>query len=183
MCREALQMPPTPEKQEPSQRPEQRGTSCTWKRVQHSTACKHFSRLSFGSFTLRTGRGMSEFLHSFFKGAEPNLGVKRVQQCHTVSKQQMRPRTKLSVKYLAHKTFESISLSDLETRVPSRLATPWVCSGHGLTSGHLSYSSSVGGEQKPHKEKDPFGSLSCSRCHFHQERAWGEIPVMATMKF
>ena len=109
--------------------------------------------------------------------------MKRVQQCHTVSKQQMRPRTKLSVKYLAHKTFESISLSDLETRVPSRLATPWVRSGHGLTLGHLSYSSSVGGEQKPHKEKDPFGSLSCSRCHFHQERAWGEIPVMATMKF
>ena len=47
--------------------------------------------------------------------------MKRVQQCHTVSKQQVRPRTKLPVKYLAHRTFESISLSDLETRVPSRL--------------------------------------------------------------
>ena len=97
-----------------------------------------FSRLSFGSFTLRTGTGRPEFLHSFFKEAEPNLGVKRVQQCHTVSKQQTRPRTKLSLKHLAHRTFESISLSNLETRVPSRLATPRVCSGHGLTSGHLS---------------------------------------------
>ena len=110
-------------------------------------------------------------------------GVKRVQQCHTVSKQQMRPRTKLPVKYLAHRTFESISLSDLETRVPSRLTTPRVLSGHSLTSGHLSQSSSVGEEQKPHKEKDPLGLLSYPRCHFHQERAWGEIPVMATMKF